>query len=38
MKENLEIKQGANVVKGQVTYKGVAEAFGLDYVPIDRLL
>ena len=38
MKENAEIKRGANVVKGQVTYKGVAEAFGLDYVPIDRLL
>ncbi|MGD9307161.1 MAG: NAD(P)-dependent oxidoreductase, partial [Desulfobacterales bacterium] len=38
MKENSEIKRGANVVKGQVTYKGVAEAFGLDYVPIDKLL
>ena len=38
MKENSEIKRGANVVKGQVTYKGVAEAFGLDYVSIDKLL
>ena len=38
MKENSEIKRGANVVKGYVTYEGVAEAFGLDYVPIDRLL
>jgi alanine dehydrogenase len=38
MKENSEIKRGANVVKGHVTYEGVAEAFGLDYVPIDRLL
>jgi len=38
MKENTEIKLGANVVKGKVTYKGVADAFGLDYVPIDSML
>ncbi len=38
MKENREIKLGANVVKGKVTYKGVAEAFGLEYTPIDNLL
>ncbi|OGP66241.1 MAG: alanine dehydrogenase [Deltaproteobacteria bacterium RBG_13_47_9] len=38
MKENPEIKLGANVVKGKVTYKGVADAFGLEYVPIDSLL
>jgi len=38
MKENLEIKRGANVIKGKVTYKGVAEAFGLSYTPIDKLL
>jgi alanine dehydrogenase len=38
MKENREIKAGANVVKGKVTYKAVADVFGLDYVPIDRLL
>ena len=37
-RENPEIKLGANVVKGKVTYKGVAEAFGLKYVPIDSLL
>lgn len=36
-KENPEIKCGANVVKGEVTYKGVAEAFGLKYVPVDNL-
>jgi alanine dehydrogenase len=36
--ENSEIKRGANVVKGKVTYKGVADAFGLEYVPIDSLL
>jgi alanine dehydrogenase len=38
MRENLEIKLGANVIKGQVTYKGVADAFDLEYVPADSLL
>ncbi|MCK5723889.1 MAG: alanine dehydrogenase, partial [Gammaproteobacteria bacterium] len=38
MMENPEIKLGANVVKGKVTYKGVADAFGLEYVPVDSLL
>ena len=38
MKENPEIKKGANIINGQVTYQGVAEAFGLEYVPIDSLL
>lgn len=37
-KQNPEISRGANVVKGKVTYKGVADAFGLPYVPIERLL
>jgi alanine dehydrogenase len=30
-KGNPEIKSGANVVKGKVTHKGVADAFGLQY-------
>jgi len=38
MQDNLDIKLGANVVHGQITYRGVAEAFNLDYVPIDSLL
>ena len=38
MQENPEISFGANVVKGKVTYRGVAEAFGLKYTPIDKLL
>ncbi|MCP4692986.1 MAG: alanine dehydrogenase [Desulfobacterales bacterium] len=37
-KKNLEIKLGANVVNGRVTYQAVAEAFDLDYTPIDDLL
>ena len=38
MKQNPEIKLGANVVKGKVTYKGVADAFGLRYTPVGSLL
>ena len=38
MKENPEIKAGANVVEGKVTHKGVAEAFGLKQEPIKKLL
>ena len=38
MKQNAEIKLGANVVKGKVTYRGVAEAFGLKYTSVERLL
>jgi len=38
IKENQEIRMGANVVRGKVTYKGVAEALGLEYVPVDNLI
>jgi alanine dehydrogenase len=38
MKENPEIRLGANVVRGKVTCKGVADAFGLPYTPIEELL
>ena len=38
MQANEEIKLGANVIDGKVTYKAVAEAFGLDYTPVDELL
>ncbi len=38
MKENNEIKLGANVVHGKITYKAVAAAFDLEYTPIDDLL
>jgi alanine dehydrogenase len=38
MQNNPEIKLGANVVKGKVTYRGVAEAFGLKYTPVEGLL
>ena len=38
MQSNLEIRLGANVVDGKITYHAVAEAFGLTYTPIDTLL
>ena len=38
MQENDEIKLGANVINGKVTYKAVAEAFDLDYVDPDSFL
>ena len=38
MRKNPEIKRGANVVSGKVTYEGVAEAFGMAHYSIDKLL
>jgi len=38
MRESEEIKKGANVVDGHVTYQAVAEAFNLNHVPVDSLL
>lgn len=38
MKENPEIEKGANVIKGAITFKGVAEAFGLEFTPVEKLL
>ena len=36
--DNEEIRLGVNVVAGKVTFKGVAEAFGLEYTPIESFL
>ena len=38
MKENPEIRKGANVIRGQITFKGVADAFHMNLTPIDSLL
>ena len=38
MKENPEIKKGANVIKGRVTFQGVADAFGLKLADIEKFL
>ncbi|HEX5166962.1 MAG TPA: alanine dehydrogenase [Thermomicrobiales bacterium] len=32
------LAKGVNVYKGHVTYPAVAEAFGLEYTPVDKLL
>jgi len=32
------IRAGVNVALGKVTYRGVAEAFNIEYTPVDRLL
>ena len=37
MYQSEEIKLGANIVDGKVTYDAVAEAFDLEYTPIDEL-
>ena len=36
--EDDEIKPGANIVSGKVTFKGVAEAFDLEYTPVEQVL
>ncbi len=36
--ENEELKLGLNVVGGKVVYKGVADAFGLKYDDVDKVL
>jgi alanine dehydrogenase len=36
--DNPEIGQGINIIDGQVTYAGVAEAFGLKYTPLQKML
>ena len=38
MQDNQEIKKGANVIKGKVTFKGVADAFGLKLTQIEKFL
>ncbi len=38
MYQSEEIKLGANIVDGKVTYDAVAEAFDLEYTPIDGLI
>jgi len=36
--ENAEIARGVNIIEGKVTYRGVAEAFDLEYMPLDSVL
>ncbi|MDZ7316961.1 MAG: alanine dehydrogenase [candidate division KSB1 bacterium] len=34
--KNIGLAKGVNIINGKVTYKGVAEAFDLPYVPLDK--
>jgi alanine dehydrogenase len=36
--ENAALAKGANVIDGHVTYQAVAEAHGLEYVPLEQIL
>jgi alanine dehydrogenase len=38
VQDNPALAKGVNVYKGQVTYQAVAEAFGLEYAPLKKLL
>ena len=35
--ENLELELGLNVVEGKVVYRGVSDAFNLDYTPVSEV-
>ena len=38
LKDNAALRKGLNIAKGKVTYRGVAEAFGLNYYAPDELI
>lgn len=37
-RRDLSLKLGLNIIRGEVVYQGVAEAFGLPYTPVDNFL
>jgi len=37
-RENAGIRAGINIVNGRITYRGVAEAFGMDYAPVEEAI
>ncbi len=36
--DNAELALGLNVINGDVVYKGVSDAFGIEYVPVEKHL
>jgi alanine dehydrogenase len=36
--DNADLVPGLNVIHGEIVYKAVAEAFGMDYVPVEKYL
>jgi alanine dehydrogenase len=37
-KDSNELTLGLNVINGKVVYKGVSEAFNLEYTPVESFL
>jgi len=37
-RENPELAKGINILEGKITYKGVADAFNLEYEPLESIL
>ncbi len=37
-KDNLELRHGLNIVNGKIVYKAVAETFGMEYTPLEKVL
>ena len=35
--ENVELELGLNVVEGKIVYRGVSDAFNLDYTPVSEV-
>jgi len=38
LNEDEELKMGLNIVEGEIVYKDVADAFDMDYTPIEQVL
>ncbi|MEK6572537.1 MAG: alanine dehydrogenase [Bacteroidota bacterium] len=38
VRTNPEIRFGLNMIDGKITYRGVAEAFGFEYTPVEKLI
>ena len=38
LKENLALAKGANVIDGKIVYKAVADAFNMEYTPLEEVL
>jgi alanine dehydrogenase len=36
--DNADLRNGLNIIQGKVVYKAVADAFGLEYQPVEELL
>jgi len=36
--ENKQLKKGLNIVKGEVVYKGVSDAFNLPYTSVEKVI